>query len=188
MKKNRRFSRDVAVQIMYQLELRGSADYAKLLSHYRELCDSGDYEEILRTFMDGFKPHSPSGETDAAGGGRDAEKMLSEVDGGEGEPETAAEEMRFGGLDSVYLSQLFEHYIARRDVVDESIRSNLRGWRFGRIAGMDLAVLRVALTEILFMDDIPPKSSVNEAVELAKRYGDEKSTKFVNGLLANYMR
>lgn len=164
--KKRRFSRDVAVQIMYQLVLKDTNDYAKLLSHYAELCESGEYEEIHRTFMDDFQP-DPNME------------VISRIQN---------EHIEATELDREYLNQLFECYVNHIDEVDEAIRNNLKGWSFSRIANIDLSILKVALTEILFIDKIPFKSSVNEAVEIAKRYGDEKSSGFINGLLAKYCK
>lgn len=89
-------------------------------------------------------------------------------------------------LDKKYLNRLISEYSEHASEVDEAISSKLIGWDFDRLAPMDLAVLRVAITEIFYMDDIPVKSSINEAVELAKLYGGDKSPGFVNGLLANY--
>ncbi|MEG2189609.1 MAG: transcription antitermination factor NusB, partial [Christensenella sp.] len=63
-----------------------------------------------------------------------------------------------------------------------------KSWRIERIAKVDLAILRLAIYELLFIDDIPAKVTVNEAVELAKKYSDEKSYQFVNGLLGGYLR
>lgn len=162
--KKRKFSRDVAVQIMYQLIMRDTSDYAKLLSHYTELCESGEYDKIHRTFMDDFKPNPNM-------------DVVRKIDN---------EYVRATEPDQSYLQRLFESYAVHTEVVDEAIKSNLHGWNFSRIPAMDRAILKVALTEILFMEDIPYKSSVNEAVEIAKRYGDEKSSGFINGLLAKY--
>jgi N utilization substance protein B len=56
------------------------------------------------------------------------------------------------------------------------------------MARVDLAIIRLALYELLFMDDIPISVSINEAVELAKKYGNEKSSSFINGILGNFIR
>lgn len=69
--------------------------------------------------------------------------------------------------------------------IDEIILKNLKNWSISRIAKIDIAILRVAIYEICYMSDsIPFKVSVNEAVELAKTYGNQNSKSFVNGLLA----
>ena len=66
----------------------------------------------------------------------------------------------------------------------KNILKNLKNWTIDRIFKIDLAILRLAIYEILYMEDIPVKVSVNEAVELAKEYGNNDSKSFVNGLLA----
>ena len=71
---------------------------------------------------------------------------------------------------------------------DRQIEANLRGWKLSRLPKVTLAILRLALAEILFCDDIPDSVSVNEAVELAKKYGGEEAPKFVNGLLGTVVR
>lgn len=68
--------------------------------------------------------------------------------------------------------------------IDEKIASNIDNWSFDRISKTDLAILRTAVCEMMFMDSIPKAVSINEAVKLSKKYGDEKSYKFVNSVLA----
>lgn len=68
--------------------------------------------------------------------------------------------------------------------IDEVILSKLKNWSIQRIAKVDLAILRLSIYEIIYMDDIPVKVSVNEAVELAKTYGNNDSRVFINGVLA----
>ena len=72
--------------------------------------------------------------------------------------------------------------------IDSIILNNLKGWTIDRISKVDLAVLRLAIYEIKYDENIPYKVSVNEAVELAKEYGDDKSQSFVNGLLAKVQK
>ena len=67
--------------------------------------------------------------------------------------------------------------------VDELIREHAIGWSFDRIAKVDLSILRLAAYELMYRDDIPAGATINEAVELAKRFGGEKSAKFINGVL-----
>lgn len=68
--------------------------------------------------------------------------------------------------------------------IDDIILSKLKNWSLERIAKIDLAILRLAIYEINYMDDIPEKVSANEAVELAKTYGNNDSKSFVNGVIA----
>lgn len=68
-------------------------------------------------------------------------------------------------------------------VIDDAIEKNLQGWNKKRISFASTAILRLATYELMFMDDIPPKVSINEGIELSKKYDDEKTYTFVNGVL-----
>jgi len=68
-------------------------------------------------------------------------------------------------------------------VIDESIRKYTKNWELERINNIDRNILRAAVYEILFCSDIPYKVSINEAIEIAKKYGTQDSGKFVNGVL-----
>ncbi len=68
--------------------------------------------------------------------------------------------------------------------IDKTISLNLDKWTFDRIAKTDLAILRTAVAEMMYIDDIPSGVSINEAVNLAKKYGDDKSYAFVNSVLS----
>lgn len=73
--------------------------------------------------------------------------------------------------------------------LEELIAANLRkGWSLQRISKTARTVLKMAIYEMKYVDDVPPKVAVNEAVELAKRYGDEADPSFVNGLLASVIK
>lgn len=67
--------------------------------------------------------------------------------------------------------------------VDEAIRKAAENWDIERMAVLDRCILRFASYELLYMDDIPPKVTINEAVNIAKKYSQEESGKFVNGIL-----
>ncbi len=67
--------------------------------------------------------------------------------------------------------------------IDEVIARHTDNWEISRMAKVDRNIIRVAAYELLFRDDIPPKVSINEAVDIAKKYGDMESGKFVNGVL-----
>ena len=67
--------------------------------------------------------------------------------------------------------------------IDEIISKYADNWELKRIAVVDKNVLRMGIFQLLYRDDIPPKVSINEAIELAKKYGDVDSGKFVNGIL-----
>ena len=66
---------------------------------------------------------------------------------------------------------------------DALIKGQVEHWEFNRLAILDKVILRMAICEFLFFDDIPPKVSINEAIEIARMYSTDKSDKFVNGVL-----
>jgi len=66
---------------------------------------------------------------------------------------------------------------------DEIIKSLAENWDFHRIAPIDKVLLRIGLTEILYFEEIPPKVTINEVIEIAKRYSTDKSGLFINGVL-----
>lgn len=69
--------------------------------------------------------------------------------------------------------------------LDKRINDHSRGWTVERMPKVDLAIMRLAIYELLYMSDIPPSVSINEAVELTKKYGTDQSKSYVNGVLAN---
>jgi len=87
-----------------------------------------------------------------------------------------------------YLRRLVEAVHAHQQEVDVSLRKHLKRWRLERLTMLDRAILRLAATEILYFDDVPPRVSINEAVEVAKKYGDDEAGKFVNGVLDSIFR
>ena len=71
-----------------------------------------------------------------------------------------------------------------QDQIDDKIASNLKsGWKLNRISKVSLAIMRVAIYEMMYLEDIPVSVSINEAVELSKKYAAEDDTAFVNGVL-----
>ncbi len=67
--------------------------------------------------------------------------------------------------------------------IDDALQGALENWRLERLSTLDRAILRLAATEMLWMDDIPPKVSIQEAIQLAEAYGGADSPRFVNGVL-----
>lgn len=72
---------------------------------------------------------------------------------------------------------------SRLEEIDEKITTYATNWQMKRMAAIDRNLLRLGVYELLYCPDVPPKVTINEAVELAKRYGDTESSKFVNGIL-----
>lgn len=79
--------------------------------------------------------------------------------------------------------ELFRGCLDKLESVDELIRKYSQNWKFDRISKIDLAILRLAIYELLFRKDIPPIVSINEAIELAKELSTSDSKRFVNGVL-----
>ena len=72
---------------------------------------------------------------------------------------------------------------ANRQKVDGKISEYAANWEIKRMATIDRNILRIASFELLYAEEIPPKVAINEAIEMAKKYGDKDSGKFVNGIL-----
>lgn len=71
----------------------------------------------------------------------------------------------------------------KKDILDELIEKYSKGWKVKRLPKVNLAILRLAAYEILFVDDVPESVAINEAVELAKKYSGESDYSFINGVL-----
>jgi len=82
-----------------------------------------------------------------------------------------------------YLREVLKQVEAHAEEIDERIAGSLSNWRLDRVAAIDRALLRLGTAEILYMEDIPPKVSIQEAVRLAEQYGGPDSPRFVNGVL-----
>ena len=82
-----------------------------------------------------------------------------------------------------FAQPLIDGMNAHLDAIDERIRRYCENYELRRISGVDRNVLRLAIYEMLFRDDIPPVVSINEAIELAKKFGGAESGRFVNGIL-----
>ena len=123
---NRIRSREVTMEIIYQMEIQKEYDIQKFLAHYDEI------------------------------------------------------------LDADYIKKTLELWIEHKDEIEAKILEHLQGWKLDRLAKIDLSILRLGITEILYDESIPVKVSINEAVNLAKKYVDEKSGKFINGVLSHF--
>lgn len=84
-----------------------------------------------------------------------------------------------------YMEKLVEGVMANKAEIDAIIEPNLDNWRMDRLSKVDLSLLRLSVYEIKYLDDVPNRVSLNESIEIAKIYSDEKSSKFINGVLAN---
>lgn len=83
-----------------------------------------------------------------------------------------------------YIEAKFEDIVSKIEVIDEAINEKVKGWKTSRMGKVDLTLIRLAVYEIKYEEDIPTGVAINEAVELAKKYGTDDSASFVNGVLA----
>lgn len=118
-------------------------------------------------------------------------KLYLEILEGTGVPEDEEEE-KMTSLptpeEEVYISGKANRIFGCIEELDEKINGVAEGWKTKRMSKVDLTIIRLALYEILFDEDVPEKVAINEAVELAKKFGGNESPSFVNGILARLVR
>lgn len=102
--------------------------------------------------------------------------------------EVFMENNNFFGDEADYINRVVPDILDKLDVVDETIEKNLKGWTMARLAKVDRQILRIAVYEFLFKDDIPKEVSINEAVEIARLYSSDEAPKFINGILGTIYR
>lgn len=119
-------------------------------------------------------------------------KALFGIDLGHTRPELAVRHaVELVGLDepgATFVRELVKGVLAHREAIDQRIQRFSPEWRLERMATVDRNILRLSVFELLHRPDIPPSVSINEAVELAKKYGDKDSSRFVNGVLGQIAR
>lgn len=91
-------------------------------------------------------------------------------------------------VDFQYIENLLEGVSKNTEFLNKTIEANSNNWRLSRISKINMSILKIAVYEIYFDDEIPEKVSANEAVNLAKKYSDEKSPAFINGVLGNIIK
>lgn len=88
--------------------------------------------------------------------------------------------------DEAYISSKYQKIADKLEQIDEKINEKAENWDTVRMGKVDLTILRLAVYEILYDEDIPVGVAINEAVELAKKFGQDASSAFVNGILAKF--
>lgn len=111
-------------------------------------------------------------------------QTLFQIDINEVEPAAAINNILEDEKNDAFLTYLVEGVIKNKRRIDQTISAHLENWTLSRLASVERTVLRIATYEIQFSEDIPKNVSINEAIELANKYGEEKSGKFVNGVLS----
>jgi len=84
-----------------------------------------------------------------------------------------------------FASSLVRRVLKKNDFLDKHVALSVKNWEYNRIAIIDKIILKMALCELLFFEEIPPRVSINEAIDLAKIFSTQKSGKFVNGIIDN---
>ena len=85
--------------------------------------------------------------------------------------------------DDEYMKELFHCVVEKKSWADDLITDCLQNWEYGRVAILDKILLRMGVSEIYHVSDVPPKVTISEMVEIAKEYSTEESSSFVNGIL-----
>lgn len=115
---------------------------------------------------------------------REASEDEEDINGILGEEkEIDKERIDLEEVDLEYLIHTLKGVQENIEVLDENIEKYLKNWTLNRLAKVDLAILRLCSYEILFSNEVPNNVAINEAVELAKKYGDDKSPAFINAIL-----
>lgn len=110
----------------------------------------------------------------------DAELVLSDM-------KAIAEESELFVL-SEFAEKLCKIVFEKSEELDDTISSFLKGWKIERLPNVNLAVLRLAVAEILYVEETPDAVCINEAVELAKKYASDEDASFINGVLGSLVR
>ena len=115
----------------------------------------------------------------------DKAQSMVEARGGDFFPKNAA---RFDKNGRLFVERVLRGIAKHKAEIDQKISTQALGWRMERISLVDLNIMRFAVYEMLFSDETPDKSALNEALELAKAFGEEKSVSFINGILDQILK
>ncbi|HVT59174.1 MAG TPA: transcription antitermination factor NusB [Thermoanaerobaculia bacterium] len=173
----RRTAREMAIQMLYQSDLGGSP-----LSNIFSAFDLADHlarkSETRRG--KGARAKAPSADgADAAAGAAGGSRETA------GDPTRHKRRVEDAFL---YAQQLVRGTIDHREEIDAMIRGQADNWRLERMPAVDRNILRLAIYEMLYERETPKLVVVDEAIELAKKFGSEQSSRFVNGLLDGLLK
>ena len=113
-------------------------------------------------------------------------QVLFQLDSTELPVEEAIEHVLEERKSDAFLEQLVRGTIEHKEAIDAALEEKLENWTLSRLPKIERTVLRLSVYELLYMQDTPQKVVLNEAVELCKVFSDEKSSKFVNGVLSKF--
>jgi N utilization substance protein B len=97
--------------------------------------------------------------------------------------ENVLEAKKYQSADKVFARNLVEKTLANLKAIDERIIKVIHNWEYDRISVVDKIILRMGTCEMVYFDDIPPQISINEAIEIGKKYGGNDTGRFINGVL-----
>ena len=92
-------------------------------------------------------------------------------------------EMDLKTIDLEYIKEVMKSVTDYKEEIDEIIKNSLINWTIDRVSKVNLTIVRLAIAEMLYINDVPEVVAINEAIELTKKYSDDKSVSFVNGAL-----
>ena len=98
------------------------------------------------------------------------------------------DENEFTHDEEEYIRDAVETIKINLNDIDESIQKYIKGWKIHRLAKVDLSVLRIAVYELTYRKDITMEVTINEAIEICKKYSTDESSKFINGVLGSFVR
>ncbi|WP_431029872.1 transcription antitermination factor NusB [Lysinibacillus sp. LZ02] len=113
-------------------------------------------------------------------------QALFQLDSTELPIEQAIEHVLEEQKSTAFLEQLVRGTIEHKEAIDVALEEKLENWTLSRLPKIERTVLRLSVYELLYMSDTPQRVVLNEAIELCKVFGDEKSSKFVNGVLSKF--
>ncbi len=192
-KMTRKTQRQTVMKIIYQMSITG--DYSKVDNIYVDYRKKDENKEIDASNIDGFAnmDHIKKLISDFSAPHIKDDFDMEEISSNDGKilyKNSGRNEYFNESLEEYedidYLKNMMDLFIKNRHHIDEQIEKLLfNTWKIGRLSKIDLAILRTAILDIEYMN-IPYKVAINEALNMAKEYSDEKSSSFINGVLKEY--
>ncbi len=177
----RRTAREIAVQMLYQRDLGGST--------LPQIFAGFDLAEYLASERSDSEDLSDENGSSASGKGLEGElQLVRESRASAAVPAASPKRRRQVEAAFSYAQTIVQGVADHLEELDELIRSRADNWRLERMPPVDRNILRLAVFEMLYEKDIPKLVVVDEAIELAKKYGSEQSSRFVNGLLDGLLK
>ena len=191
----RKKQRQNAMQMIYQMDIKDEFDFNKKLNldnKYQDIkeeitleniSEHNNFDYISKLIID-FSKEKLAQDFDVKEYLDDDGKIIYEVV--DSYYNTQIDSQSFENIQ--YLKDVISAFVQNREKINEIIKQVLSDkWKMNRLAKIDLAILRTAITEIKYVAT-PYKVAINEALELSKKFSDEKSTKFINGVLKDYVK